>query len=55
MIESVHAPIQRNTPYLGGPPQYFEFFQHAQKINFTVYNASMECKLIVKTILWKKT
>ena len=34
-------------PLLGAPTQYFESFKHAQKINFSVYNASMECKLLV--------
>ena len=40
---------------VGGPTQYFEFFLHARKINFSVYNASMECKLLVKNYLKNKT
>ena len=37
-------------PVLGGPPQDFDFFKHARKINFIVYNPSMEWKLLGKTI-----
>ena len=35
---------------LGGPHQYFEFLKHAQKINFSVYNDSMEFKLLIKNL-----
>ena len=43
-----------DTPtYVGGPPQDSDFFLHALKINFSVYNASMEYKLLVKNILKK--
>ena len=39
---------------VGGPPQDFGFFKHAQKINVIVFNVSMECKLLVKNHLEKK-
>ena len=40
---------------LGGPPQDFDFFNMPKKINFSFYNASMECKLLVKDYLERKT
>ena len=38
---------------VGVPPQDFEFLKLSGKMNFSVYNALMECKLLLKNYLEK--